>query len=159
MHAPSNLYGIAAFQMNRRVIRPRTHPMKTTSLIVVAGMFAFAGLAQAEEAKQKPKKGPAPEILEKYDADRDGKLSKEEKAAWIKDQPKPEKKAKKEPKPLDPAILEKYDTNKDGKLSQEEKAVWNKDKKAEKANKPKPEKKAKPNKKKSENSNAADFGE
>ena len=35
--------------------------MKTKSFILVAGMLAFAGLAQAEEAKPKPKKEPKPE--------------------------------------------------------------------------------------------------
>lgn len=123
--------------------------------MIVAGILAFAGATQAEEAKEKPKKGPAPEILEKYDTDKDGKLNKEEKAAWKKDQPKPEKKAKKEPKPVDPAILEKYDANQDGALCKEEKAAMKKDMKA---NKPKPEKKAKPDKKEKQE-NAEDFGE
>lgn len=65
--------------------------------MIVAGMIAFAGITQAEEAKEKPKKGISPELLEKYDTDKDGKLSKEEKAAMKKDQPaKP--KAEKKPK-------------------------------------------------------------
>jgi len=133
--------------------------MKTTSSIVVAGMLALLGAAQAEEGQAKPKKEPkpiAPEILEKYDTNKDGKLDKDEKAAMKKAQaaePKPEK-AKKEPKPIDPAILEKYDTDKDGKLNKEEKAAMNKDK----AKEPKPEKVAKPKKpKKVEQAPKEDF--
>ncbi len=80
--------------------------MKTKSLVIIAGMLAFAGISYAEEAK-KPKKEISPELLEKYDADKDGKLSKEEKAVMRKDKAakpkKPKKprppKAPKEPKP------------------------------------------------------------
>ncbi len=79
--------------------------MKTKSLIVVAGMLALMGVSQAEEGTKKepkPKKEIAPEILEKYDTDKDGKLSKEEKAEMKKAkeaEPKPEKKKKVEVAP------------------------------------------------------------
>ncbi len=72
--------------------------MKTKSLIVIAGFLALMGVAHAEEAKvKKAKKEISPELLEKYDKDKDGKLNKEEKAEMKKDkaaQPKPEKKKK-----------------------------------------------------------------
>ncbi len=74
--------------------------MKTNSLVIIAGLCALMGIATAEEGKAKAaKKEIAPEILEKYDTDKDGKLSKEEKAAMKKDkeaaEPKKEKKTKK----------------------------------------------------------------
>lgn len=76
--------------------------MKTKSLVVIAALAAFMGIARAEEAAgakegKKKTKGPTPEQLEKYDKDKDGKLSKEEKAEMKKDQPakpKVEKKKK-----------------------------------------------------------------
>jgi Ca2+-binding EF-hand superfamily protein len=72
--------------------------MKTKSLVIIAGMLAFAGVSYAEEEKKekKPKKEVSPELLEKYDADKDGKLSKEELAVMKKD--KAEAKKAKEPK-------------------------------------------------------------
>ncbi len=125
--------------------------MKTTSLLVVAGILTLMGASHAEEGeKTKKAKGPNPEILAKYDKNQDGKLCKEEKAEMKKDKQKEKAdkpKAEKKPKTIDPAILEKYDTNKDGKLCKEEKAEMKKDKQKEKADKPKPEKKQKKAKK------------
>ncbi|MES2983394.1 MAG: hypothetical protein V4727_13870 [Verrucomicrobiota bacterium] len=60
---------------------------KIKSLIVVTGVFALMGVSQAEEAKEKEakdKKAISPELLEKYDKDKDGKLSKEEKTQMKK---------------------------------------------------------------------------
>ena len=78
----------------------QTTKMKTKSLVVIAGILALMGVAHAEDAKEKkPKKEISPELLEKYDKDKDGKLSKEEKAEMNKDkaaEPKPEKKPKKQ---------------------------------------------------------------
>ena len=75
--------------------------MKTKSLIVIASICAFTSIAYAEEGKEakKPKKEISPEILEKYDTDKDGKLSKEEKAEMKKakaaeEKPEKEKKEK-----------------------------------------------------------------
>lgn len=69
--------------------------MKTKSFVVIATLVAFMGFAHAEEGKQKKKcKKPTPEQLEKYDQDKDGKLSKEEKAEMRKDKPAKEKKPK-----------------------------------------------------------------
>jgi outer membrane biosynthesis protein TonB len=81
----------------------QTTKMKTKSLVVIAGILALMGVAHAEEGKEKKaKKAISPELLEKYDKDKDGKLSKEEKAEMKKDkaaEPKPEKKPKTEKKP------------------------------------------------------------
>lgn len=76
--------------------------MKTKLFAVLTGMLALVGVTHAEEGKKKEKRALDPAILEKYDKDKDGKLSKEEKAEMKKDkqaQPKKEKvKKAKEPK-------------------------------------------------------------
>ena len=84
--------------------------MKLTSIVVT---IASCALANAEPTKGEGKKGPRgggreipAEILEKYDTDKDGKLSPEE------------RKAAGEARKAE--ILAKYDTDKDGKLSAEE---------------------------------------
>lgn len=56
-------------------------------------------------------------VLEKFDADKDGKLNAEELAAW--------EAAKK--KAWNDMLLEKYDTNKDGVLDEQEKAAMKED--------------------------------
>ncbi|QTN31296.1 EF-hand domain-containing protein [Akkermansiaceae bacterium] len=72
--------------------------MKTKSLVVIAALAAFMGIAHAEQGKEKRRaKGPTPEQLEKYDKDKDGKLSKEEKAEMKKDKPAKDKPAKVKP--------------------------------------------------------------
>lgn len=83
--------------------------MKLTSFIAIVGIFSLAGIAHAEEGK-KPKKVISPEILAKYDKDKDGKLSKEEKAEMKKDkeaEPKVEKKKDKKKKDAEPKVEEK----------------------------------------------------
>lgn len=61
------------------------------------GLFAVAGISHAEEVEKKGKKEISPEMLEKYDKDKDGKLSKEERVEMKKDKPaKGEKKKKKD---------------------------------------------------------------
>jgi hypothetical protein len=74
--------------------------MKTKSLIVVAGILALMGVGHAQEGKpKKVRKAITPEQLEKYDKDKDGKLSKEERAEMKKDKankPKGGKKKKKD---------------------------------------------------------------
>jgi len=120
--------------------------MKTKSLLVIAGIFALMGISQAEEGKKpaKEKKAVSPELLEKYDKDKDGKLSKEERVELKKDKAA-EKKAKsetgKKKKGVSPEVLEKYDKDKDGKLSKEERAEMKKDKKTKAKGKKKKAKK------------------
>ncbi len=76
--------------------------MKTrTPFAVILGALALMGLSHAEEAAtpKPPKKEKfiAPEILVKYDKDKDGKLSKEEKVEMKKDQAPKEPKTPKVP--------------------------------------------------------------
>lgn len=114
--------------------------MKTKSLVVVTALVALMGVTHAEEGKKKAAKAPTPEQLEKYDADKDGALSTDEKAAMKKDKPA------KAPKAPTPEQLEKYDADKDGALSVDERAAMKKDKpvKEKKEKKPKAEKEAAP---------------
>jgi len=108
-----------------------TENMKTTKLIILGallGATAFAG------AQDKPKRGGGPvppEILEKFDADKDGKLSKEEReaarAAREKEFDKDgdgklndeERKALREDN--EKKLIARFDKDGDGKLSDEEK--------------------------------------
>lgn len=113
---------------------PNSQPittMKTTPLMILGALAAAASFASAQE---KPKRGDGPpvppEVLEKFDADKDGKLNKEEReaarAAREKEFDKDgdgklndeERKAMRED--AHKKMLEKFDTDKDGKLSEEE---------------------------------------
>ena len=76
--------------------------MKIKLLVVTAAVIALSGTSYAEGEKAKaPKKEIAPEVLEKYDTDKDGKLSKEEMAVMKKDKAA-EKKAKAPKAPKEP---------------------------------------------------------
>ncbi len=89
--------------------------MKTTTLIVIAAALGLSGAAYAEKGKGERKPHPVPpEILEKFDADKDGKLNDEERAAAKAARGEREGKMKKE-------MLEKFDADKDGTLSDAEK--------------------------------------
>ncbi len=77
---------------------------------------------RAEEAKPDKK---LTKNQEKYDADKDGKLNDEEKAAA-------KQAARDKAKATHEANLAKYDANKDGKLDDEEKAKKHADEQAEK---------------------------
>jgi len=117
-----------------RAALPDSQPittMKTTPLMILGALAATLSFASAQE---KPKRGDGPpvppEVLEKFDADKDGKLSKEEReaarAAREKEFDKDgdgklndeERKAMREDGHK--KLLEKFDTDKDGKLSEEE---------------------------------------
>lgn len=105
--------------------------MKTTPLMILGALAATVAFASAQE---KPKRGDGPplppEVIEKFDADKDGKLNKEEReaarAAREKEFDKDgdgklndeERKAMREDGHK--KLLEKFDTDKDGKLSEEE---------------------------------------
>lgn len=108
--------------------------MKMTQLMILGAMLGATVFAGAQE---KPKRGgggggPVPkEILEKFDADKDGKLSKEEReaarAAREKEFDKDgdgklsdeEKKAMREDR--EKKMIARFDKDGDGKLSDEEK--------------------------------------
>lgn len=77
---------------------------------------ADAGTGQGPQKGPRGDRGPRrfpPELLEKYDTDKDGKLSPEEREALRKDRREMMEKRRQE-------MLEKFDADKDGKLSPEE---------------------------------------
>ena len=88
--------------------------MKTTLLMTLGTLIGTCLIASAQDAKpERPARGnrgfggpPPPEMIAKYDADKDGKLNAEESAAM--------RKAMQEER------LAKYDKNKDGKIDDEE---------------------------------------
>ncbi len=82
-------------------------------------------MVSAADGMAKEKK-PSKAALEKYDTDKDGQLSDEEKA-------KAKEVAREKAKLTREANLAKYDTNKDGKLDAAEKAVKKADEEAARA--------------------------
>ena len=107
--------------------------MKTTPLMILGALAATVSFASAQEKPKRGGDGPPPfppEVIEKFDADKDGKLSKEEREAARAEHEKQfdkdgdgklndeERKAMREEGHK--KMLEKYDTDKDGKLSDEE---------------------------------------
>ncbi|MGA0854081.1 MAG: EF-hand domain-containing protein [Luteolibacter sp.] len=95
--------------------------MKTKLTMIVGALMGTMLIAGAQGAEKKPKGegkpgGPPavpPFLLEKYDTDKDGKLSKEEREAMKADRQKEGEGQRK-------AMLDKFDTDKDGKISPEE---------------------------------------
>ncbi|BCU75803.1 hypothetical protein [Luteolibacter sp. LG18] len=107
--------------------------MKHQSILVAAVAALVLGTqavrAEGEEKKEKDHgKGGAAGLLEKFDTNKDGELSKEEIAGI------PEKRSK--------HLLEKYDTNKDGALSKDELAAIKEEKHEKKEGDKKEEKPA-----------------
>lgn len=118
-----------------RAALPDSQPittMKTTPLMILGALAATLSFASAQEKPKRGDGGPPlpPEVIEKFDADKDGKLNKEEReaarAAREKEFDKDgdgklndeERKAMREDGHK--KLLEKFDTDKDGKLSEEE---------------------------------------
>jgi hypothetical protein len=107
--------------------------MKIIALLrstVVPGLWALALLllplsVSAQESAPKERK-PSKETLEKYDADKDGKLSEEEAAKAKADAAAKGRETRKK-------NLEKYDADGDGKLSEAEKEKRKADEAADKA--------------------------
>jgi len=108
--------------------------MKTTLPRLLAVAFATCALiavAPAQDAKPEHKeKGPSKANLEKYDANKDGKLEETETAKINADRDAKRDAEKK-------ARLEKYDTNKDGKIDKTEAEAEKADKEKAKADKEK----------------------
>jgi hypothetical protein len=110
--------------------KPIPNDMKTTHLMILGALLGATAISGAQE---KPKRGGPvpPEILEKFDADKDGKLSKEEReaarAAREKEFDKDgdgklndeERKALREDNRK--KFMARFDKDGDGKLSDEEK--------------------------------------
>lgn len=91
-----------------------------TVLTTLACLTAGATLASAQESPRGPRQGGPrelpPQVLERFDTDKDGKLSQEERKAMRDERMEQRKK-----------MMEKYDTDKDGKLSQEERTAIRED--------------------------------
>jgi EF hand len=94
-------------------------PLLVPAIIALALSAAVVALRADDSTSEKP----LSKAQAKYDADKDGKLSDEEKARMKED-------AKEKREERMEKILEKYDVNKNGKLDPEEKAKWEADKKA-----------------------------
>jgi Ca2+-binding EF-hand superfamily protein len=97
--------------------------MKTTKLITLGALLGTCVFATAQD---KPKRDLPPALLEKFDTDKHGKLSDDERKAM-----REEMKAQQEKRQA--AMLEKYDADKDGKLSDAEKATMKADMEAKRA--------------------------
>lgn len=66
---------------------------KVMFLTVAIAMLTAMSLSAADDAKPKRAK-PTPEEIKKYDKNGDGKLDKDERAAWAADKAKEKKDAK-----------------------------------------------------------------
>lgn len=95
-------------------------PHLAPALLALAVLIASLTLRSEEAAKEKP----LSKAKEKYDADKDGKLSDAEKTAAKEG-------AKAKAKETREENLEKYDANKDGKLDDMERAKKKADEQAE----------------------------
>jgi len=103
--------------------------MKTirSTLIIAPGLLALALLASpAARAEEPAKEKPLTKNQRQYDADHDGKLSEEEKAAAKAASTAKAKQTREE-------NLAKYDANKNGKLDDDERAKKNADEQEAKA--------------------------
>ena len=103
--------------------------MKKTKFIVLSALIGTCSFAAAQDTPAKPERPQReipPALLEKFDTDKDGKLSDDERQAMRKEMQAMQEKRH-------AAMLEKYDADKDGKLSDDEKAVMKKDMDAKRA--------------------------
>jgi len=101
--------------------------MKTKLMMAMSALLGTMLMAGAQGSGDKPKgdgkppggrsQGPPPLLLEKFDTDKDGKLSKEEHEAMKAERQKVGDSQSK-------AMLEKFDTDKDGKISAEEREAF-----------------------------------
>ncbi len=100
--------------------------MKTTKLIILGALIGTCSFATAQDGappEGAPKHKMSPEDRDKFDADKSGDLSDEEKATM-----KAALKAKGEERKA--AMLAKFDANKDGTLDETEKAAMKAEMKA-----------------------------
>jgi Ca2+-binding EF-hand superfamily protein len=97
--------------------------MKTKSIVMIAASLGLVGAAYAEEGKPKrPEHKLPPEILEKFDTNKDGKLDEAEREAAKAAREEMMKARKAE-------MLKKFDKDGDGKLSEEEEAAMREERK------------------------------
>ncbi len=85
--------------------------MKTTLWITLGAMIGSSLIVSAEDKPQRPTRpdGPPPAMMEKFDTDKDGKLSEDERKA-MKEKMEEHRKE----------MLTKFDKDGDGKLNDEE---------------------------------------
>ncbi len=86
--------------------------MKATKLITLGALMGAFSVASAEEAKPRERQVPAG-LMEKFDTNKDGKLSEEERKAMREGMQELREKMRAE-------MLKKYDKDGDGELSEEE---------------------------------------
>lgn len=97
--------------------------MKTKTIVMIAASLGFAAAAHAEEGKpNRPERKLPPEILEKFDTNKDGKLDEAEREAAKAAREEMMKARKAE-------MLKKFDKDGDGKLSDEEEAAMKEERK------------------------------
>ena len=112
--------------------KPNYQVMKTNTLIVVAALIGLAGVANSEERKPSHDRGNGadgkgrpdrpfhpirplpPEVLEKFDTNKDGKLDEAEREAFKKVRMEKEEEMRKK-------MLEKFDKDGNGELNESEK--------------------------------------
>jgi Ca2+-binding EF-hand superfamily protein len=90
---------------------------KLQAVMVSLGCFLASGVSAQEEREAKRSK-----VLERFDADGDGKLSDKEKARAKRAKEKRSAQSPEERKARMQALLKRFDTDGDGKLSKEEKS-------------------------------------
>ncbi len=103
--------------------------MKTTKLIAMGALIGTCTFAAAQDGpnrQDRPHRQIPPAMREKFDTDKDGKLSDDERKAMREEIQAMQEKRR-------AAILEKYDADKDGKLSDAERATLKKDMDAKRA--------------------------
>lgn len=105
-------------------------PMMFRGRVPLLLSLAFPAMVVADEVKVAEKPLPAA-ILRKYDANTDGQLSDEERAAWRADVQRGRAEAQ-------ARRLEKHDLNRDGKLDKDERAAAKADKSLKKSAKKSP---------------------
>lgn len=113
------------------VMKDSCHTLRLVPALLALVLLAVPAALAAEDATEKK----LTKNQQQYDADKDGKLSDEEKAAA-------KEAAKAKAKETRETNLEKYDANKDGKLDKDERAQKKADEEAAKETK-KAEKEAK----------------
>ncbi|MCU0796274.1 MAG: EF-hand domain-containing protein [Akkermansiaceae bacterium] len=103
--------------------------MKTTRIITALALLAGSSICASAQDGDRPKGPPhggrqlPPEVIEKFDADGDGKLNQEERKAAMQALRERMEKRREE-------MLAKYDKDGDGKLNEEERATMQADMKA-----------------------------
>lgn len=99
------------------------HIHRASAAFVLAALLFAPGVRAVDEKPEQS--SDVPSAKEKYDLNKDGKLSKEERAAMKADQAKA--KAEREAERTAAAeqrALKRFDKNKDGVLDADEKAAW-----------------------------------